>query len=100
MNGADFRERARALLAGQAARVDSFPWAHREAYAAWLAQTYYYVSHSTRLLALAASRYTVADDAFHLRCLEHLREEKSHEKLATADLKALGKTAREYPEFP
>ena len=34
-----------------------FPWTERAAYVGWLAQTYYYVRHSTRLLAAAAARF-------------------------------------------
>jgi len=33
------------------------PWENQSFYAEWLAQTYFYVRHSTRLLCLAAARF-------------------------------------------
>lgn len=69
-----------------------FPWEHKQAYAAWLAQTYFYVRHSTRLLAAAAARFSLDNrgNAFHVRFGAHIGEEKSHEKLALHDMKQLG----------
>jgi hypothetical protein len=78
------QEVARALL--------GFPWEHKQAYAAWLTQTFFYVRHSTRLLAAAAARFSLDNrgNAFHLRFGAHIGEERSHEKLALHDLKQLG----------
>lgn len=78
---------------------DVFPWKNPEAYANWLAQTYYYVCYSTRLLASAAARFTIAENKLHLRCLEHTKEERSHEVLAIQDLKHLGYTLDKLPEL-
>ncbi len=80
--------------------AQSFPWNDRYAYGMYLAQTYYYVSHSTRLLALAASRMSQADSSFHRRFLEHAAEEKGHEALALKDLENLGFKLEEFPELP
>ena len=41
------------------AATDRFPWEERAAYADWLAQTYYYVRHTTRLIASAAARFPI-----------------------------------------
>ena len=87
------------LMQEQAKAIDAFPWDSKEAYADWLAQTYYFVCHSTRLLALAASRFQVDEDAYHLRFLEHLKEEKSHEKLCLTDLKTLGVSIEDISKF-
>lgn len=83
---------------GQA--VDRFPWSDRGAYADWLAQTYYYVRHSTRLLAAAAARFAQDDRgaALHSRFSAHMAEEKRHELLCTHDLKMLGASLRDLPE--
>jgi hypothetical protein len=74
------------------AAIDTFPWAQRMLYVDWLAQTYYYVRHSTRLLATAAARFPIdsSGDALHHRFAAHMSEEKKHEKLALHDLKQLG----------
>jgi hypothetical protein len=80
--------------------VSRFPWEERDAYADWLAQTYYYVCHSTRLLASAASRFDfgMRGDALHYRFAAHIAEEKHHEALAVHDLKAIGRTLEQFPE--
>jgi thiaminase len=69
-------------------------------YGAFLAQTNYYVSHSTRLLALAASRFRFSEEQLHRRFIKHATEEMSHETLALRDLKNLGFSLRQFPEFP
>jgi pyrroloquinoline quinone (PQQ) biosynthesis protein C len=77
-----------------------FPWTDRAAYAGWLAQTYYYVRHSTRLLAAAAARFPHgrAGDTLHHRFGAHIGEEKRHELLCVRDLQALGETLDALPE--
>jgi hypothetical protein len=67
-----------------------FPWEDKNAYAIWLAQTYFYVCHSTRLLTLAASRFNIQRDALHRRFIAHTKEETAHEVLAIKDLEKLG----------
>lgn len=77
-----------------------YPWENKQAYAEFLAQTYYYVCHSTRLLAVAAGRFNQEDQAFHKRFLKHTDEENSHELLALRDLQKLGFDISEFPELP
>ena len=81
---------------------DAFAWEDIECYAEFLAQTYYQVRHSTRLLACAAARFPqdAAGNAMHLRFAAHMAEEKSHEKLALHDLKQLGRDIAFYSELP
>ena len=66
-----------------------FPWETKEAYGTWLAQTYFFVLHSTRLLALTAANFSLQDNEPHQRFLHHIDEEKSHEMLALKDLQHL-----------
>jgi thiaminase len=79
---------------------ERFPWTERRAYADWLVQTYYYVRHSTRLLATAAGRFAQdeAGDTLHHRFAVHIAEEKRHEQLALHDLKKLGFTLGDFAE--
>jgi pyrroloquinoline quinone (PQQ) biosynthesis protein C len=79
---------------------EKYPWDNREAYALWLAQSYFYVSYTTRMLALAASRTKLDENKFHLKFIGHAAEEKGHEKLCINDLKALGHSASDFPELP
>lgn len=76
-----------------------YPWESKLAYAQYLAQTYYYVCHSTRLLAAAAARFSQIDQSMHRRFLKHTSEENSHELLALRDLQALGFRIEEFPEL-
>lgn len=86
-------------LARAMEQIDSCDWNNKNFYADYMAQTFYYVRHSTRLLALAASRLSYEDQqTFHLRFIAHLREESNHEKLALNDLKYLGFKKEDLPE--
>lgn len=66
------------------------PWENRKFYTSFLTQTYYFVQHSTRLLALAAAHASLDEDSLHRRYSAHIAEEKGHEKIALNDLKKLG----------
>jgi thiaminase len=73
-------------------------FADPDLYANWLAQTYYFVSHSVRLSALGASRLDV-DHPLSRRMVAHTREEAGHHLLAKRDIEALGRDLRDYPQF-
>jgi hypothetical protein len=75
-------------------------WEQRDVYARFLAQTYYYVCHSTRLLGLAAARVSVERASLHSRLLKHAAEERGHHILAERDLTALGFQLSKMPELP
>jgi hypothetical protein len=92
--------KARAAIENVYRDLERFPWTEKRAYASWLAQSYYYVSHTTRLLALAAARLPTEEQKLHLRFLSHLAEEKGHEKLCSNDLKGLGYEPANFPELP
>lgn len=79
--------------------IRSYPWDNKEAYAQFLAQTYYYICHSTRLLAASAARFSQEDQSMHKRFLKHTDEENSHELLALRDLQKLGLKLQDYPEL-
>jgi heme oxygenase-like protein len=79
---------------------EEFPWHSRPAYANWLAQTYYYIIHTSRIIALAASRCDMRYDDYHRRLVHYLSEESDHDLLALDDLRALGHSIDEFPEHP
>ena len=91
-----------ACVSEMAAAGELFPWTKRAAYMGWLAQTYYYVRHSTRLLAVAAGRFphTRQGDTLHLRFGAHIGEEKRHELLCVRDIQALGGSIEAIAEQP
>lgn len=80
--------------------IMSLPWEKREVYGDLLAQTYYHICHSTRLLAAAAARFPVSREELHQQCLKHASEERSHEKLSLSDLEVLGFQLSDFSELP
>jgi hypothetical protein len=76
------------------------PWRDRDMYGAWLAQTFYYVRHGTRMITLAASRFALTEDPLHRRFIKHAAEETGHDVLALRDLQNLGRSVDQFPEFP
>jgi hypothetical protein len=79
--------------------IRSYSWEDKRSYAEFLAQTYYYICHSTRLLAASAARFSQADQHLHKRFLKHTDEENSHELLALRDLQKLGYKLSDFPEL-
>jgi hypothetical protein len=80
--------------------IDAFPWNDKLKYANYLAQTYFYTMHSTRLLAVGAGRFGVEDEQLHQRFLKHGIEEKGHHTLALNDLAKLGYKITDFTEMP
>jgi pyrroloquinoline quinone (PQQ) biosynthesis protein C len=80
--------------------AQAFPWENRNAYGCWLAQTYYFVRHTTSFLALTASRFGPWQRDRQYFQLQHLREEYGHDKLLLSDLDALGFKLETFEELP
>lgn len=80
--------------------MTDFQWEDKQSYAKWCAHTYYYVCHSTRLLAHGAARASLSTPSLHRRFVDHLSEEKGHEKLVLNDLKKLGFSISQFREMP
>ncbi len=86
----DLRTQAALETEKMAQVLRDFPWENKEAYAWWLAQTYHMVHHSTRLVALSAAHVPLERAELHTRFIDHAHEERNHQLLCVADLKALG----------
>lgn len=78
----------------------NFRWEDENAYAEYLAQSYFYVQHSTKTLALAAGYMPLSDSKVFRRMVKHIGEEMNHEILCVKDLEALGKSLDSYIESP
>lgn len=72
----------------------------KKTYGNYLAQTFYYVSHSTRLLAFAAGLMERKDESHFRRFIRHIAEESAHEVLAEKDLKDLGMKPEDFLQLP
>lgn len=75
-------------------------WKDPEFYAEWLAQTYFFVCHSTRIIATAGVKFPLDKNALHNRFIQHASEEKNHEIIAIKDLKHLGRDINEFSPLP
>lgn len=76
-----------------------YPWENKLAYAEFLAQTYYYVCHSVRLLCASAGRLPQEDQEIFKRFIKHMQEENSHELLCIRDLQKLGFNINDFSEL-
>lgn len=79
------------------AELCKFPLEKRELYAAWLAQTYRLVQHSTRFLTIAASNAPLNDRALHYEMIHHLKGELNHDQVALEDLASMGYQPDDFP---
>lgn len=77
----------------------NFPWERESAYANWIAQTYYFVRHTTVLVSLSAARFGAQNRDHHYRMLAHLADERGHDLMALEDLQNLGWRLEQIPEF-
>lgn len=68
----------------------SLPWEDQKFYAAFLAQSYFFTRHSTRLLALACAKADFHDDALHQRFAVHIPAQSGQERIVLNDLRKLG----------
>lgn len=68
-----------------------------EVYSRWLAQTYYFVTHSTPLLGYALPYLKNKDLQHHFE--HHLGEEERHDLMAKKDLEKLGHSLQDHPEY-
>ena len=80
--------------------IENLPWENEDFYADYLAQTYYFVCHSTRLLGRSLSYFHVNDkDDLYKRFKDHISEEDNHEKIALSDLIKLGREIDSYKKY-
>jgi pyrroloquinoline quinone (PQQ) biosynthesis protein C len=69
-----------------------------EVYKWWLAQTYFYTSHSEKLLRYFSENSS--NELIAKRWLAHADEEAGHENMAIGDLKRMGGKIEDYIELP
>lgn len=69
----------------------------KDVYAEWLAQTYFFVRHSTPLLGFALPH--LKNDELKRHFEHHLGEEERHDLLALKDIERLGRKIDEFQEM-
>lgn len=80
--------------------VHGMNWEHRGVYGHWLAQTWFFVKESTRLLNLCGAHLPQSMEDMHNRFIDHAKEEQGHALSLLRDLKQLGYSIDEYFEEP
>ncbi len=100
MKPVTIKEFTKPLLDELFTKILSLRWDDPGVYGDFLAQTHYHICHTTRLLAAAGSLFEQDQNDFHLQCMKHAGEERSHEKLSISDLTAIGLKIGEFPELP
>ena len=80
--------------------IDKMDLESPQVYGQFLAQTFYYVSHSTRMLAFAAGMMKNSEEVHFRRFVRHIGEESAHEVLAEKDLQGLGMKVSDYAQLP
>ena len=80
--------------------VKDYPWASRPAYAQWMAQTYFYTRHASRVSAHAALRTPMEREELHHHLVGTLVNEKDHPPMLLRDLDELGYRIDDFSEHP
>lgn len=93
----DFRKSTKEQMAKTGPIITEYPWENRHAYAMWLAQTFYMVNHSCRLVALAGAHAPLDRQFLHDRFVDHAKEERGHQLIAISDLKELEYSIEQIP---
>lgn len=99
-NSTDLVKSFEAQVDALGAKFLKFPWDNASAYADWLAQTYYFVRHTTTLMCLSAAGFGADRREKHYGLLGHLKDELGHDLLLLNDLKHLDRDISEFSELP
>jgi hypothetical protein len=78
--------------------IEDADFSKKELYGNFLAQTYYYVAHSTKFLAFSAGLMGPEDRKYFNRFIKHISEENGHDLMAQKDLKNIGHDLEDFPE--
>jgi Iron-containing redox enzyme len=82
------------------AELRAFPMHSKRAFADFMAQAYYWVANSTRLICLAAGRIDPSLEVVHRRMIDHAAEERGHHLVAQKDVEKLGFSLADFSELP
>lgn len=94
----DLKQLAQAEMDKTKDLILNYPWENPVAYGMWLAQTYYMVCHSTRLVAMAGAYVQIGNEKLHGRFVDHSKEERGHQLICINDIKNLGFQLKDFPQ--
>lgn len=84
------------ILASYSAQFNPRKFHDKDIYGEWLAQTYFFVRHSTSLLGQSMAH--LKDDHLRHHFELHIGEEKKHDLLVLKDIERLGKKIMDFEE--
>lgn len=96
----EFKLKFQELSRGVFQDANQFPWNQSGVYCAWLANTHYYVTHSTRILALTSGALALESPLLAQRFISHTLEERGHELLLIKDLNAMSSNLKDNTIVP
>ncbi len=79
--------------------VKAIDWSSKDVYASWMAQTYFYVSHSTKIISLAGALMRGQHEHLHMKFVSLCKEELGHDKVIYTDIKQLGYKPEDFQPF-
>lgn len=80
--------------------IQTLPWENPDFYKHWLAQQYFLVSHTPRLLCAFALRIPLESKKEFLEIMHHLKEETGHDLWLLSDLEKMGHTPDQFNFLP
>lgn len=94
------RQEFESILDNTQEKLLQMPWEDLNFYSAWLAQQYFLVRHTPRLLVACAARCSIEETAGFTQALGHLKEEAGHDLWLLQDLRNLGFEIGQFTSFP
>lgn len=94
------RSKFEAVVQEVARVARALPWENKNFYSEWLAQQFYLVTHTPRLLCSYALRIPVQSRGEFDHILHHLKEETGHDGWLLKDLNKLGTSPAEFKPHP
>jgi Iron-containing redox enzyme len=96
----NLRKKFEEVVSKTADDIRSYPWEDPAFYKSWLAQQYFLVRHTPRLLCALALRVQLEDQKGFAEALHHLREETGHDQWLLADMKKMGTDPSHHEAIP
>lgn len=83
-----------------AQQIRSLPWENRQFYENWLAQQFFLVQHTPRLLCAYALRVPLDNRSDFSEIMHHLKEENGHDLWLLNDLEKMGTSPKNFKPLP
>lgn len=100
MNTEELKQEYNRLMDLVEPKIMGLNWESPQTYVSWMAQTYFYVKYSTRLIGLTGAHLPTEFTGLHNSFMDHLLEEKNHDIVMLQNIKALGYSIEDFEASP